>query len=237
MSDTPAPPDARLGVTTEPENALPERAPAVPEEASKKSSRLGLRGQLPYFRRFPELDPNFTLIKPADLENLIKRENIAPDVAEEIRADLKYLDKELLRLFRQRDFNASLHQNRYRLYQILYITLAALAGMFGALQALTVNSNPALVPWFAFIETVIALFVTFLATISGREPPLALFMNNRRAAEQLRREFFRYLTHLPPYSDLTGFQRRVKLSQRAADISRGVYPQEVAAPEDNQGGR
>jgi len=50
---------------------------------------------------------------------------------------------------------------------------------------------------------------------------------NRRASEQLRREFFRYLAHLPPYDRLDGYRRKLTLSQRSADINRGVYPQDV----------
>jgi len=95
-------------------------------------------------------------------------------------------------------------------------------------QALSIDSNPGLVPFFAFLETVIAAFVAYLATVSGREPPMPQWLTNRRASEQLRREFFRYLTHLPPYDKLDGYRRKLTLSQRAADINRGVYPQEVA---------
>jgi hypothetical protein len=206
---------------------------AAPVQSQYKGRRHPLLKELPYFTRFPPLDPNFSLITERQLDEFFTRENIDPAIQAEIRADLNFMEHELLRLFRDRDHRSKLHQNRYRLYQIAYIWLAALAGTLGAAQALSIDSNPTLVPFFAFLETVIAAFVAYLATVSGREPPLPQWLGNRRAAEQLRREFFRYLTHLPPYDRLSGYRRKLTLSQRAADINRGVYPQNVAS---NDGG-
>jgi hypothetical protein len=73
----------------------------------------------------------------------------------------------------------------------------------------------------------VALLATFLATISGRESPLPIWLNNRRRAEQLRREYFRYLMNLPPYDSIEGYQRQMAASRRAADINRGVFPEEL----------
>ena len=228
-AQSPIPPDIMANPPGDSTEGLDAKTPAAPQNSQFKRSKSALIQELPYFRRVPPLDENFTLIKDADLQALFDRDKIDPAVAEQVRADLKFLDHELLRLFRNRDHNAKLHQNRYRLYQILYIMLAALAGMLGAFQAVAIKDNPGWVPLFAFGETIIASIVTFLATLSGREASFPLWLNNRRSAELMRREFFRFLAHLPPYDRLDGFQRRVTLSQRAADINRGVYPQEVAA--------
>lgn len=234
MTDqSPIPPDSMANPPGDSPEGLDAKTPAAPKNSQFKRSKSALIQELPYFRRVPPLDENFTLIKDADLQALFERDKIDPAVAEQIRADLKFLDHELLRLFRNRDHNAKLHQNRYRLYQILYIILAAAAGTLGALQAVVINSNPGLVPWIAFVETIIAAIVTFLATLSGRESSFPLWLNNRRSAELMRREFFRFLVHLPPYDKLDGYQRRVTLSQRAADINRGVYPQEVTSVTQN----
>ena len=158
---------------------------------------------------------------------ILTEKNIDAAAIKRIETDMQFLEAELLRLFRDRDYEASMQQNRYRLVQIGYIVLAALATLFGSLQALALNSaDNRLLPWMAFAETLVALIVTFLATVSGREPPLPLYLTNRRRAESLRREYFRYLMNLPPYDSVEGPQRRVMLSSRSADINRGVFPDE-----------
>lgn len=234
MTDqSPVPPDSMANPPGDSTAGLDAKTPAAPKNSQYKRSKSALIQEMPFFFRVPPLDENFTLIKDGDLEALFERDKIDPAVAEQIRADLTFLDHELLRLFRNRDHNAKLHQNRYRLYQILYIMLAALAGMLGAFQAVAIKDSPGLVPLFAFGETIIASIVTFLATLSGREASFPLWLNNRRSAELMRREMFRFLAHLPPYDKLDGYQRRVTLSQRAADINRGVYPQEVTSITQN----
>jgi cation transport ATPase len=174
----------------------------------------------------PAPDPNYQLIDREDLEEELK--DIPQEVRDEIFKDMEFMEYELMRLFRQRDYEAKKQQNRYRRIQILYLLLAALATMIGSVQALTFSTAPETMPLFSFLSTVVALMVTFLATISGRESPLPLWLTNRRRAEQLRREYFRYLTRMSPYDDVeAGYPRRMLLSKRAADINRGVYPQEV----------
>jgi hypothetical protein len=179
--------------------------------------------QLPRWSFPKEPNPNYQLI---DRQKL--REHLAKLDAESVKRieeDLDFLDHELLRLFRDRDFQASQSQNMYRLYQIGFMLLAGGAALIGSLQALALNNSPDAVPIFSLLETIVALVTTYLATISGREPPLPLWLQNRRRAENLRREYFRYLMNMPPYDVLDGYKRRMTLSQRAADINRGVYPE------------
>lgn len=183
--------------------------------------------QLPYLR-FPKQKPNFQLIDPNELNTILS--NADPEAVERIKADIQFIEHELLRLFRDRDYRASHEQNRYRMYQIGYMSLAAVAGIIGGLQALAFTNDPERAALFAFMETVVAAFVTFLATISGREQPLPAWLLHRRRAEYLRREYFRYLLNLPPYDDVAGFHRRQLLSARAADINRGVFPDVHVTP-------
>jgi hypothetical protein len=141
--------------------------------------------------------------------------------------DLKFLDEQMLKQFQQHDHEASLQQNRYRLYQIGFIVLATAATIVGSLQSLALGNDATLVPFLAFVETVIALVATYLATVAAREPPLERWMVNRQRAEGLRREYFRYLMCLPPYDTVPeDYKRHHMLKVRSADIDRGVFPQE-----------
>ena len=169
-------------------------------------------------------DPNFQLIQDADW-NAIKAQT-DPETFAKMEADKAFLNEGLLRLFRERDHEAKKQQNRYRLLQIGFMVLAAIATMIGALQALSLSNDPTALPRLAFFETLVALLAAFLSALSGREPPLPIWLKNRRSAEQLRREYFRYLINLPPYDEIEGYQREVALSRRAADINRGVFPEE-----------
>ncbi len=179
---------------------------------------------LPQWGRFrPEApDPAYQLLNRERLEAILSK--YPPAVQQRIRDDLAHLERDLLPLFRERDHAAKFNQNRYRKFQILYILLAALATMVGSFQALALFSSTSAAPVWGFIETCIALLVTFMATLISRESPMQLWMDNRRRAEHLRREYFRFLVNLEPYANLQRDDRRRALSRRAADINRGMDP-------------
>jgi hypothetical protein len=179
--------------------------------------------QLPQIR-FSKPDETFQLINPQALDELLKKSNADPENVTRIKEDIGFLDHELLRLFRERDYNAKYQQNRYRMYQLMYMVLAAVATVIGSIIALELRSNPGSVPWWAFAETCVALVTTYLASVSGREPPLSLWLENRRRAEALRREYFRFLMNLEPYEGLEAYERRRQLALRAANINRGIFP-------------
>ena len=204
--------------------------------ADKRSVKLAewIR-QLPKVKFEPEEpDEKAPLISSEDLDAVFRLAD--PDAVARIRKDIDFMDYELLRLFRIRDHEAKKQQNRYRLYQVSYLVLAASATLVGSLQALTLAGDPNILPYCAFGETLIALVAIYLTTISGREPPLVLWMENRRRAEQLRREYFLFLANLPPYDQLEGYRRSVLLSKRAAEINRGNVPPEPEAQEPMTGG-
>jgi hypothetical protein len=212
--------------------------PAAPKSAPSTQSKVSSLGEFvrslspawwlefPSFIRLPPPKENYRFISDERLEQIFQETNATPEVSARIKEDIRFMDYELMRLFRLRDRDAAVSQNRYRLYQIWYIVLATMAGALGSLQALALNADITAVPVFAFFETMIALVATFLATISSREPPLPEWLNNRRRAEHMRREFYRFLMNLPPYDGLDSIARKQKLAQSAADINRGVYPDE-----------
>lgn len=207
----------------------PRQNAGEPAASFATQQRAGFRQGWPeWARQLPRTsfekgpNPNYRLIKPEEMAQILAAAD--PESVKRLQDDIDFLDHELLRLFLQRDFEASLNQNRYRLTQVRFMLLAAVATVIGALQGLALGNNNQLVPWLAFAETVVALVVTYLATIAGREPPLPLWLQNRRRAEYLRREYFRYLMDLPPYDTVDGYERKLLLSTRAANINRGIYP-------------
>lgn len=205
-------------------------APKQPNTQEKAGFRAGQPAwikQLPRLK-FPETpNASYKLIPEDELFNVILKD-ASPEAKARIKEDLDFLDHELLRLFRERDFEASTNQNRYRLFQIGFMLLAAAATIVGSLQGLALSSIADIVPLLALIETIIALTTTYLATISGREPALPQWLSNRRRAEYLRREYFRFLMNLRPYDSVDGYQRKLLLSTRAANINRGIYPDQLA---------
>jgi uncharacterized membrane protein YkvA (DUF1232 family) len=191
-------------------------APITQEKKTFRESWPEWMRQLPQIQ-FPENpNENFELINPEQLERIIASTKASPEAIAQLRSDLAFLDKELLRLFRQRDFDAKYQQNRYRFYQIAYMV--------------SLNSAPDWVPFLGFLETIIAVMTTFLATVSANEPALPLWLENRRKAEQMRREYFRFLMDLAPYDGLDNYDRRRKLSVRVANINRGLADANVEPP-------
>ncbi|MGJ3239779.1 MAG: DUF4231 domain-containing protein [Anaerolineae bacterium] len=185
-----------------------------------------------WFRQFPQLtfpshpEDDFVLIGDEDLQDLLKRYNIVPDspAALRVKADIDWLNAELMPLFRERDHVAKREQNRYRQYQLGFLILATAATIVGSFQVWALQSAPQAILFFGVTETFIALLTTFLATLMGNRQPLAEWLENRRLTEQLRREYYRYLTDLPPYDDLDGVDRKTRLARRAAAINNRKDP-------------
>jgi len=210
----------------------PTPAPPAVEQPKTQQVNPNRRNKWPMWAQqlpssgFPkEPNPNFRLIDINDLRESLKNKDA--EAVRRIEDDINYLEHEMLRLFRERDHRASSYQNRYRGFQIIFLVLSAFATLTGSLQALFLDSQPNLVPWFAFLTTIIALFTAYFSTLSGRESSLQLFLTNRQRAEALRREYFRYLMLMPPYDIEDEIQRKLIMSQRAANINRGVDPQDA----------
>lgn len=226
MPLSPAPTDdAEPRQPAKPENPVMPPPPAEPITQDRSPARswvpLWLR-QFPVFR-FQPFEPTFQLLNAAQLDKILAKSD--PAARAKVKRDVEYLEHEVLRLFRERDYEASFHQNRYRLFQLAYMVLALAATIVGSMLALSLESAPHLTPILGAIEAIIAGFTTFFATLSTDEPPQQLWLQNRLRAEFLRREYFRYLMNLAPYSDLSEFDREQELAYRAANINRGVFPE------------
>jgi hypothetical protein len=206
----------------------PPAQPALPlsQSNSRRRNWPAWAKQLPYFLRLPPARQDFSLVDRVELKRIL--EGTDPQIIADIEKDLDVLERDLMHFFVKRDTEASAQQNRYRLYQIAYIFLAMLATIIGSLIVLALNQNPPRwVPVLGFLETLVALLATFLSNIGTRgEPSFLAWLDNRRRAESLRREFFRYLVVLPPYDTTEGYKRRMLLAERAALINQGKFPDE-----------
>lgn len=204
-----------------------DNLPEEPISQQTGASRWNLPFKLPTFMRdlphmrLPKGREYFELLPPDELEKILAK--ASPELRKEIEDDMKILKEDLFQFFIRRDRLASEYQNNYRFYQLMYVLLAFGATIFGSLQALAMDSK--FLVWVAFAETLIALTATMVAALSTYEPPLPKWVENRRIAESLRQEYFRYLTRSDPYDDVADKARRkMLLSRRAAEINQGRNP-------------
>jgi hypothetical protein len=212
---------------------LPEPVSQEPERSrTRRLKRPAVLQEFPSWNVTPRED--FGFIDRDELEKILS--DAPDDVKEEILADMHVLEIELLnRFFKERDFEATRHQNRYRRFQIIYITLAFIATILGSAQAYAIAADWDALTIIALLETVVALVATMVATISTSEPPFTQWIENRRIAEFLRQEYFRYLLRIDPYDRFTVKARRdMFLARRAAEINSGKYPEVRVESEDNE---
>ncbi len=177
----------------------------------------------PQFRFPNKPDEHYQLIRTEKLEALLNEMDATEATRKRVREDMQFLDRELLRLFKGRDYEAKFHQNRYRRFQIIYIALAMLASIIASLQAMFQSRDLQTATILAGIAGFIALTASAVAILGERLPSFTFWMQERRSAEHLRREYYRYLLNLPPYTTLNLKQRKLLLSSRAAQISGGSY--------------
>lgn len=181
-----------------------------------------------------EIQDDKAVVVEVDKNNKKKSFQVAstPEAVNRLKQDLDTLETELMPLFRVRDHAAKRDQNRYRRYQISFIFLATMATAVGSFQVWALQTAPEFIVWLGLLETAIALFTTFIATLIGTRQPLGEWLENRRLAEQLRREFFRYLMDIEPYDKLERPAREKHLAQRAAAINNRTDPDSIIDPKE-----
>lgn len=199
------------------------------ESEQPKPVRFEWLRQFPKIRFPTEPDRDFELVKRADLKVMMDKLQVPETsrAAQRLYEDHDHLKRELMPLFHERDHTAKHAQNRYRLYQLSFIGLAVLATLIGSMQVWMLNNAPDGIAFVGAAETIVALFTTFVANLMTNERPFSAWMINRQIGENLRREYFRYLTDAKPYTKLTGAKRRQLLALRAALINDEKDPDKV----------
>ena len=182
--------------------------------------------QMP-FKNIPNKpDESFQLINDDMIQEMKDVYQLDAQSIAQIKADRAFMETELMRYFRELDVEAKVKQNEYRKHQIRILILASAATLTGAMQAISINNEPYL-RFFGFLEAVIALFTVFVIQIRSSDATLPGWLGARKKAEQLRREYFRFMLRLPPYDqEQPIYKLRLTLSARVAEIYNDKDPEE-----------
>lgn len=209
----------------------------APKPKSKRKGLFTFTRDLPR-RKLPTPDPNFQLIPDKELDKLFDEKNVPSNIRKEIKDDMQFLHDEMFHHFTKSDYQAKSYQNEYRWHQLLFIVLALFATLIGSGQAIVSGRAIAdtWLPTLAFFETVVALGAAFVSSISAFDPPMNKWIQNRRVAEYMRQEYFRYLTGVDPYDEFRLDQPRKEmlLARRIAELNQGKHP-DVDSQSDSSG--
>jgi hypothetical protein len=150
-----------------------------------------------------------------------------------IQQDLKDLEQHLLPVFWTFNQKSIHFQNRYFLYQWVFILGAFLTTFLGILttysftlpeSAITVGEVSLTLPdgsaWtlvFTVATTFIAALTTFLGLISDQSKPQTRYARYRRLTEEVRMLYFQFLAHAPPYHEIDRVQ---KMREKILEIKR-----------------
>lgn len=154
-----------------------------------------------------------------------------------IAQDLRDLEQHLFPTFYEFSQKAKYFQNRYYLYQWIFIWGAFLTTLFGTLTTYAYNPFLALQTssgaiaeaapapdatspftaqagggntWsraFGYLTAVLGAVTAFFTALSNRGEPQKRWAKNRRLTEELRMHYYKYLAHLPPYDKPDRVQR------------------------------
>jgi hypothetical protein len=125
-----------------------------------------------------------------------------------VAQDIADLDQYLLPSFFEFSQKSKYFQNQFYLYQWIFIWGAFLTTVLGALASIAYVAAGAtdLDPGRATVQqslsymtAVVGAVTAFITALSNRGEPLKRWGKTRRLAEELRMNYFNYLSHLPPY--------------------------------------
>jgi hypothetical protein len=140
-----------------------------------------------------------------------------------IAQDLADLDQYLLPTFFEFSQKSKYFQNQFYLYQWVFIWGAFFTTVLGALASIFYYLNTSADPSagistqqiFSYLTAVVGAVTAFITALSNRGSPLKRWGKTRRLAEELRMNYFNYLTHLPPFDKPDRVQ---KLRESVIDI-------------------
>lgn len=125
-----------------------------------------------------------------------------------IAHDAQDLAQYLLPTFFQYSQKSKYYQNRFYMYQWIFVIGAFLTTLFGALATLFYTPPNELqqavtgVNWqqiMSILTTIVGGLTAFTTALSNRGEPQKRWGKTRRLSEELRMHYFSYLSHLAPY--------------------------------------
>lgn len=190
-------------------------ATASPPKAKRKSSISDLF----FFRRRPRLGGiPMDWERPADeaaYQKMVDDEGfVSPKFWKDdditahpiVKQDLEDLDQYLLPTFFEFSQKSKYFQNQFYLYQWVFICGAFLTTVLGTLASIYYVTDPTQEATRSFIQqglsymtALVGAITAFITALSNRGEPLKRWGKTRRLAEELRMNYFNYLSHLPPY--------------------------------------
>jgi len=217
---------------------------------SKTKSKKNKWNELFFIKRRPRLRGiPLNWEQPAtedDFQKLIRNEGFVSwklwdgpeDVSQHpiLLRDLKDLEQYLLPSFFEFSQKSKYYQNRFYLYQWIFVVGAFTTTVFGTIAALfTIPAGTEVVAtsvltnnvnWqqIASIATAVVGAVTaFITTLSNRGDPQKRWGKTRRLTEELRFHYFTYLSHMEPYhtSDRLQKMRRNVIDIRVKEQENG----------------
>jgi hypothetical protein len=131
-----------------------------------------------------------------------------------IAQDLADLEQYLLPTFFEFSQKSKYFQNQFYLFQWVFIWGAFFTTVLGALASIYYVTNPGGVSnglstqqIFSYLTAFVGAVTAFITALSNRGEPLKRWGKTRRLAEELRMNYFNYLSHLPPFDKPDRVQR------------------------------
>ncbi len=133
-----------------------------------------------------------------------------------IANDLKDLKEYLLPTFFQFSQRSKYYQNRFYLYQWVFVIGAFMTTLLGAAATLFYippNATSEVISgtnWqqiLSYATAAVGAVTAFTTALSNRGEPQKRWGKNRRLSEELRMHYFTYLSHMPPYDTPDRVQR------------------------------
>lgn len=129
-----------------------------------------------------------------------------------IAQDLADLKQHLLPTYFQLNTKAKYYQNQFYMYQWVFVWGAFITTLLGTLSAFTSNSasgspEATLSRIFSLGTAIVGAFTAYITQLSNRGRPQERWAKTRTLTEELRTQYFKYLSHLPPYDKPDRVQR------------------------------
>jgi hypothetical protein len=189
----------------------------------KKQHRYFFLTRRPSLRAVPR-----EWVRPDDYESRLEREGFlskAMATSNELAFDYEQLEQHLMPHFWRMDQIARFYQNRYYLYQWIFILSAFFTTTLAAVTMLIYNTDANAhvlgihaTDVLAIGTTIISGVATAVAFLGANTSPQKRWFKARAQAESLRSLYFLYLAHQPPFDIPDSKKRLEEMRVKTLDV-------------------